>query len=223
MRTRAFLLAGFVLLLNGIQLARAEEGKAQPSEPSQAERQFTVECRIISDDPKGLSFAPPKATVGEGQRAILADTSARSIVITEQPADGVQTPITRAVVEGTTIELMVTAHGPDKVILDLAIEMTGAKDVPAANGRSVRVAFEKGRVIECVTLGRKTAAPLRGWTFEFLVTEAKPTAVAAASPAPAVSSPASADSAASETAAPEASPKSLLRLLGRLTRQRNAD
>ena len=83
--------------------------------------------------------------------------------------DGLDTPVTQSITEGTTVEMTVRGHGDDKAILDLTVELCSAKDVPSENGRSVRVSFEKGRVIECVSLDKKVKAPMHGWSIEVVV------------------------------------------------------
>jgi hypothetical protein len=108
-------------------------------------------------------------TAWDGVKASISDTSQCPFVVAVRTEDGLDTPVTQSITEGTTVEMTVTGHGDDKAILDLTVELCSAKDAPSENGRSVRVSFEKGRVIECVSLGKKMKAPMHGWSIEVVV------------------------------------------------------
>jgi hypothetical protein len=205
-----------LLLVGCFQATQGEEaGSDQRTKDTKSVRQYTVDCRIASDNPKELSFAVPKVTVRDGEKASISDTSQRPFAVAAKTECGVKKPITQAITEGTTIEMTVRSHGDDKAILDLTVELSSARDVPSENGQSVRVNFEKGRVIECVSLGKKVTTPMRGWSIEVVVkpvSDDGPAGVSA-SEVPAVTT---------ETS-PNSGAKDSWRLSARVSRQRKAN
>jgi len=146
-----------------------DPGSKQSPAVTESTRQYVIECRIASDNPKELSFAVPKVTVRDGVKASVSDTSQRPITVAVKTEGRIDTPVTQTITEGTTIEMTVRSHGDDKAILDLSVELCGANEAPCENGRSVRMSFAKGRVIECVSLGKKVKAPMHGWNVEIVV------------------------------------------------------
>ena len=170
MRTAVSLFAITVVSVGCFRSTLGDEpGPKQPAAVTASTRQYVVECKIVSDDPKELSFTVPKVTAWDGVKASISDTSQCPFVVAVKTEDGLDTPVTQSITEGTTVEMTVRGHGDDKAILDLTVELCSAKDAPSKNGRSVRVSFEKGRVIECVSLGKKVKAPMQGWSIEVVV------------------------------------------------------
>jgi hypothetical protein len=170
MRTAVSLFAITVVSVGCFRSTLGDEpGPKQPAAVTASTRQYVVACWVVSDNPNELSFAVPKVTAWDGVKASISDTSQCPFVVAVKTEGGVDTPVKQSITEGTTLEMTVRGHGDDKAILDLTVELCSAKDAPSENGRSVRVSFEKGRLIECVSLGKKTKAPMHGWSIEVVV------------------------------------------------------
>ncbi|MEX2119225.1 MAG: hypothetical protein WD847_06415 [Pirellulales bacterium] len=158
---------------NTVRITRS--GDPDSSNPSA--QQYTVECRIVSSGRsrtvrKGnktvmvtpLSLNVPVVTVRSGEKTTIADTSRRHFVVPSTSENG-STPITREIPLGTVVEVSVVGIGNGRAIVDVTADLQSA----TADGQSIRVDTEKGRMIACVRLGEPVSTAFDGWTLEAVV------------------------------------------------------
>lgn len=168
MRILICLFAVFVLLNVGLQAIRSEEPAEQEKATETKSTQiYTVECRYAGKG-KNTTWTLPIITLRDGEKKLIEDVGKKAFVFNAK-SDGVNTPIKREATEGTTIEVTVIGNGKNTAVLDFSLQFSGNPSLKDKKKGQVRWHTGKSRVIESVTLGKKTVASFEDADLEFVV------------------------------------------------------
>jgi hypothetical protein len=173
MRIVGCLLFGLMFFGTGLQATFGEEPTAEPSkaeakpvaQEAKPVRQYAVKFRFIGE---GLSdLTSPEVMVNEGEKKMLVDTESKSFLIGKKKEKS-NPQAKRELAEGIVAETTVQESDEDQVILDLAVEMSCISGTDPKTGQ-VRWNAEKFRVIDSVTLDKKTIAEFGHFSLEIVV------------------------------------------------------
>jgi hypothetical protein len=165
MRITGCLLAVLMLLGAGMQSTLSEEPTADKPKPeTKPVRQYAVKCHFVGEGMNNLTT--PEVIVNEGEEKLIADTQSKSVLLGKK-TNKANTQAKRDLAEGITLDVTVQESDADQAILDLAVEMS-CIDGDVKKGQ-VRVNSEKFRVLDCVTLGKKTIAEFGHFNLEIMV------------------------------------------------------
>jgi hypothetical protein len=168
MRIVLSLFAVIVFLNVGLQATYCEEPAAQEKvTETKCVQQYTVECRYAGKG-KNMNWTLPIITLRDGEKKLLEDVGKKTVVFRAE-SDVENNPIKREVTEGTTIEVTVIGNGKKTAVLDFSLQLSGNPAFRDKKDGQVRWLTGKSRVIECVTLGKKTVASFADADLEFVV------------------------------------------------------
>jgi hypothetical protein len=168
MRIIGCLLATSILLGVCLQTALSQEPSAnQAKSKRQPTRSFTVACKV-----KGFlvnnTLTVPTITVRDGDKGAVTDMGRTPIVIGEKSDKADKLPKLTAI-EGSVVEATVYGTGKKTAILDLSFETSCECGAGTAKKDQVRFETQKFRVVESVTLGKKTVAEFGDIGLEIVV------------------------------------------------------
>jgi len=144
-----------------------ESAPSKTTTETKSTQQYTVEC-CYAGKGKNMTWTLPIMTLRDGEKKLFEDVGTKSFVF-DAKTDGVNAPIKREATEGTTIEVTVIGNGNNTAVLDFSLQLSGNPAFRDHKKGQVRWLTGKSRVIECVTLGKKTVASFEDANLEFVV------------------------------------------------------
>jgi hypothetical protein len=166
MRIMRYALAGLILFGMGLQATLSQSPPVDdPKSETKPVRQFAIEfCVAVKDN----TLKAPKLIVKDGEKKSCVDFS-KPTLADGKTGDRASALAERELMEGTALEATVSGEGEDKAIVDLSCEFASVCRVGVNKPGQFRGNSEKHRVIECVTLGKKTVADFGFGSLEILV------------------------------------------------------